>query len=160
MKTINVMVMIQLDIKGIDTESEVKDSLEVINNIIAESNLDSQPQLFINNINSSDILEPLFDSDEKVDEIKRVIAEWGAPNWSDEGWGSIVYQAIGQNHKVLIESIGNTSVGINTYVHEMFTDESEVDFEDLEEEIIDELYELIVNQYGVECEKTHKRCQD
>ena len=59
MKTINVVVMIQMDIEGVDEINEVKTQLELIDSILNENSLNSQPQIFIDGICEDDILEPL-----------------------------------------------------------------------------------------------------
>lgn len=64
MKTVNVMVMVQMEIKGDDPINEVKDQLEVMDNIIRISELESQPQMFISNIDESDILDPLNEDED------------------------------------------------------------------------------------------------
>lgn len=56
MKTIIVNVQIQLDqFSDSDTEIYVMDQLNIFNTILTSQNLDSQPQIFANNIDSSDI---------------------------------------------------------------------------------------------------------
>jgi len=57
MKTINVAIMIQLDIDGDNPVGEVCEALDKINTILFNEGLDSQPEIFVSGINSSDILE-------------------------------------------------------------------------------------------------------
>lgn len=50
MKTINVSVTIQMDIKdGSDETTAVGEILDLINTIVGQSELDSQPQILSNN---------------------------------------------------------------------------------------------------------------
>ena len=56
METITVNVQIQMDVKGSeDVLKQVQDTLELMNDIISMSDLESQPQIFISDISHSDI---------------------------------------------------------------------------------------------------------
>ena len=55
MKTVNVTVTIQMDIVGEDILSEVIDRVEIMNNLIASNVLDFQPQIFVSDIDESNI---------------------------------------------------------------------------------------------------------
>ncbi len=60
MKTITVTVQIQMDIFPTGRKPElscVQDVLETMDKIIGMSELDSQPQIFIEGLSNSDILE-------------------------------------------------------------------------------------------------------
>ena len=60
MKTVNVFVCIQMDIpnKDEDQVSEVQRVLDAINNKIEDGFPDSKPQIFVNDVDSSNIVNP------------------------------------------------------------------------------------------------------
>lgn len=55
MKTVTVTVHIQMDVNGTDILKEVQETLDVMNNIVRQSELNAQPQIFVSDINNSDI---------------------------------------------------------------------------------------------------------
>lgn len=57
MKTVNIQVSIQMDIKGKNILQEVLDILDTVNAIISQSELDAQPQIFTTDLSNSDIFE-------------------------------------------------------------------------------------------------------
>jgi hypothetical protein len=56
MKTVNVTVTIQMDILGEDILSEVIDGVEIMNNLIASNVLEFQPQIFVSDIDTTNII--------------------------------------------------------------------------------------------------------
>lgn len=65
MKTVNVMVMLQIDINGEgDDVVEVQEALGIVNDTLYEAQLNSQPVIFTNNLCEADILEPLDEEEE------------------------------------------------------------------------------------------------
>ena len=60
MKTVNVFVCIQMDIPNVDEDrvSEVQRVLDAINNKIEDGFPDSQPQIFVTDVDSSNIVSP------------------------------------------------------------------------------------------------------
>jgi hypothetical protein len=58
MKTITVNVQIQMDVEDNKSVlSQVQDILEVVNDVISNNEIDGQPQIFVNDIDNSDINE-------------------------------------------------------------------------------------------------------
>ena len=55
MKTVNVQVTIQMDIKGEDETAEVGIILDAMNKIVGQSELESQPQIFTQDVCGADI---------------------------------------------------------------------------------------------------------
>ncbi len=64
MKKINVLVIIEMRVKGEDIVEEVKTQLEVMDTIIGISELESDPRIFIEGLTTDNILEPLNNEDE------------------------------------------------------------------------------------------------
>jgi hypothetical protein len=63
-KTVTVTVQIQMDIQDNENEvSQVQDVLEVMNNIVAMSELGAEPQIFISDISGADIFDVPKDED-------------------------------------------------------------------------------------------------
>jgi hypothetical protein len=63
------------------------------------------------------------------------------------------------NVSVLVERFSINNVGVVTYNNETEIGEDDMSYEELDEEIIDEILELL-EQAEVELDKTWKRCQD
>lgn len=57
MQTVTVNVQIQMDVNGTDTLKEVQNTLDLMNTIVGQSELDAQPQIFVSDISKSDIIE-------------------------------------------------------------------------------------------------------
>lgn len=55
MKTVTVNVQIQLDIKGEDELGEVQDALDAVNEVLGQTKLNCEPQIFTSDISRSDI---------------------------------------------------------------------------------------------------------
>ncbi len=70
MKTVNVFVCIQMDINGNDDQvSEVHRILDLINTTIGMSELDSQPQILVNDVSDSEIVD-LCDEIQQGDNVE------------------------------------------------------------------------------------------
>lgn len=97
---------------------------------------------------------------EKIDYIKKVLSDWGMTSTADlELDSSPMYNSIGSNHVMLIEEFTQDYVRVVEYVHENIVDEWELSYEELSDELIDEIYNIIEG-YEADQEKTWKRCQD
>jgi hypothetical protein len=62
MKTVNVVVVLQMDIKGDDNLQEVQDTLDDINRVLGAKHY--QAQIFVSDISNSDISEIEQDEEE------------------------------------------------------------------------------------------------
>ncbi len=100
--------------------------------------------------------------DDKIRRIKDILDTWGSTSVSEIGMGSSpVLSSTGTNKNnvsVLVEDFYVQSVKTVTYQNETEIDEDDVDYEDLPEEIIDEILEQ-VEYYEVDCLKTEERCK-
>jgi hypothetical protein len=96
----------------------------------------------------------------KIRKIQSIIEEWGMFTTAEvQAESSPVYKSIGKNNFCLVERIERHGVGITQYVHDQEVDDFDLDYSELEEDLIDEILELAEN-YEVDMEKTNKRCRD
>jgi hypothetical protein len=100
---------------------------------------------------------------EQISEIKRIIGEWGSTSCSElETESSPCIRTIGNgrnNISQLAETFCVDGVEAVTYQHDMEISWDNVDYEDLSEDIVDEIYHII-EQYEVSNLKTIKRCKN
>ncbi len=97
------------------------------------------------------------DRQEKIDYIKKVIREWGVVNTSElELESSPMYNSLGKDHVMLVEVFYSDSVEVVEYVHEEDTDTHKINYEELSDDLIDEICTIIEN-YEADCLKTEKR---
>lgn len=105
------------------------------------------------------------DKSDKISEIKRILDKYfdGSTSTCDlEASYSPCISNSGTNKmnvSVLIERFSTDGVVVFTYVNEQEIAESDMTYDDLSEEIIDEILELL-EQGEVEQDKTFERCQD
>jgi hypothetical protein len=59
MKAVNVTVTVQLEVKGENTLVEVQIELNLMNEILSFSCLESDPQIFVESVDNSNILESM-----------------------------------------------------------------------------------------------------
>lgn len=101
--------------------------------------------------------------DEQISEIKRIIREWGSTSCAElETESSPCIKSIGNgrnNISQLVERFFVGGVEAVTYQHETEIDWDNYDYEELSEDIINEIYEII-EQYEVSNIKTMKRCEN
>jgi hypothetical protein len=65
---------------------------------------------------------------------------------------------MGKDCQQLAERINFDGVSVTTYVHETVTDEDEIDYEDLNKDILEEILRIAEN-YETDMEKTMERCR-
>jgi len=93
----------------------------------------------------------------EIEYIKGVIREWGVVNTAElELESSPVYNSMGKDHFMLVEVFYADSVGIVEYINDVDTDTHNVDYEELDNDLISEIYMIITN-YEADCLKTEKR---
>ena len=98
-----------------------------------------------------------IDRQEKIDYIKGVIREWGVVNTAElELESSPMYKSLRKDHVMLVEGFYNDWVEVVEYVHEGETDSHNVSYEELDNDLIDEICTIIEN-YEADCIKTEKR---
>jgi len=103
--------------------------------------------------------------EEEIVEIKRILREHCEGSTSTcelKASSSPCISSTGtnkQNVSVLVERFNSYNVETVTYLNETEITEDEVDYEDLSEDVINEIYQLL-EDYETECEKTFKRCQN
>lgn len=101
--------------------------------------------------------------DEQISEIKRIIREWGSTSCAElETESSPCIKSIGNgrnNISQLVETFYVDSVEAVTYQDDTVIAWDNFDYEELSEDIINEIYEII-EQYDVLMYKTMKRCEN
>jgi len=99
----------------------------------------------------------------KIQEIRRIIEEWGATSSCElELEASPCLNSMGngkRNVSELIESFNHDGVGTVVYQDELELDENDYTYEELSDEIIDEISD-IMEQYDVSMTKTMNRCKN
>jgi len=91
----------------------------------------------------------------KIEHIKKVLRTWGMTSTAElELSSSPVY-----NNSALVEEFTEDNVRVITYDDELGIDEDNVLYEDLSDDLIDEIYEII-DQYDVKQNKLHDSCKD
>ncbi len=99
------------------------------------------------------------EKDSKIAYIKRVIADWGSTTTAElEAEGSPVISSIGNhpNTSVLVETFYSNGVEAVSYVDEMETGSNTIAYEDLSDDVIDEIY-ILIERYEADQVQTQKR---
>ena len=97
------------------------------------------------------------DKQNKIDYIKRVLSDWGMVTTGEMELGhSPVYNSLSKDHYMLVEEFTQDYVRVVEYVHESITNEIEVEYENLDDDLIDEITTIIEN-YEADNFKTEKR---
>jgi hypothetical protein len=97
---------------------------------------------------------------EKIEVIKRIIREFGETSTSTlEASSSPVVRSVAKDHFELAERFGLDDVDVIEYVHETEVNEYSVSYEDLEEDVICEIFRLM-EEYEADMIKTNDRCKD
>ena len=160
MKTVSVNVQIQLDIQeGGDDLTQVQNALDFINSTLQRTIDDNyNAQIFVSDISNTDIIENGESNEYKIRSIGKIIEEWGEPNFVEENWGAIWLSGTKDNHW-LIERIGVDYVEITNYINDIDTAITSIELEDLEYDILDEVYNLML-EYEISMNKSFDRSQD
>jgi hypothetical protein len=94
---------------------------------------------------------------EKLDNIKRIINTFGSFAISDlDGESSILIDSMGKDNVQLAERFYDSGVDAITYVHETEVSDDFVEYENLDDDVIDEINTLAEN-YAADCIQTLKR---
>ena len=98
---------------------------------------------------------------ETIKTIRKIISNWGSPitDADMELISSPVINLMGKDHFSLAESFHLDYVGLTTYVHEIVTDETDMSYEDLSEDILEEILESL-KTYDEYMLKTMDKCRD
>ena len=98
---------------------------------------------------------------ETIKTIRKIISNWGSPitDADKELISSPVINQMGKDHFSLAESFHLDYVGVTTYVHEIVTDETDMSYEDLSEDILEEILESL-KTYDEYMLKTMDKCRD
>lgn len=101
--------------------------------------------------------------EEKISEINDIISEWGSTTSTDlKLVKSPCIKSLGNNHtnvSQLIESFYVDGVNVVTYHNDVEMDVDFLEYEELSDNILDEVY-YIIEAYDVEMDKTMKRIKD
>ena len=102
----------------------------------------------------------IMERQEYISEIKSIIDKWGSVTTCDmELEASPVYNSFGKDHFQLVESFNRTDVKVITYVHETEVEVFNVDYEDLSEELLYDIYDTLT-QYDIGMEKTFEKIRN
>jgi len=97
----------------------------------------------------------------KIGKIKKIITEWGSTSCGERerDHSPSMNSMAGGNIAELVEEFNVNGVSAVTYDDEIEIGWNDYNYEELPDEIIDEILE-IVEEYEVDMLKTEKRCQD
>lgn len=98
----------------------------------------------------------------KISRIKEIIGEWGETTTAELlADHSPCISSIGNrvNTSVLVERFGLNDVGIFTYVGDVEESEDDLTYEELEEDVIDDILNLL-EDYDTDNFKAMQRCED
>jgi hypothetical protein len=83
----------------------------------------------------------------EIEQINEILTEWGNDGELTakdlELSTSPVYNSIGEFHIQLVEKFSTDGVTINQYFNDEFTNDFECEYEDLEDELISEIYTIL-----------------
>jgi hypothetical protein len=89
-----------------------------------------------------------------ITKIKSIIDKWGGVTTCEmELDTSPVYNTFGKDHIQLVERFNRNSVTIVSYIHENEVDDFDVDYDQLSEELLYDIYDTLT-QYDIGMEKT------
>lgn len=95
---------------------------------------------------------------EKIDYIKKVIAEWGGFCVTDVDGEEPIFVSGTKDDHWLGECVSNEGLDLTHYIHEQVVGYGDIAYEDMEDNIFNEVYRLVENFEAMEL-KTEKRCQ-
>ena len=105
-------------------------------------------------INDLQDLLPTIDQSNNITEIKSIIDKWGGVTVSElQLEASPVYNSFSKDNVQLVERFNRTGVTILCYVHDLEVDEFNVEYERLNEPLVNEIYDILI-QYNVSMEKS------
>lgn len=92
--------------------------------------------------------------------IKKFMGKWGTLTTKDlEMESSFVFCVMSKDHTSLIERLYSDSVGVVTYVHETEVDEVKVIYENVDYDLLYDIYNEL-ERYDVMMTKTMDKCRD
>ena len=95
-----------------------------------------------------------------ISDIKSIIDKWGSvTSREQELEASPVYNTFGKDHIQLVERFNRNSVTIVSYIHEIEVDEFDVDYDQLSENLLYDIYDIL-DQYNVGMEKTFQKIRN
>ena len=97
---------------------------------------------------------------ETIKTIRGIISEWGSLTDADmELISSPIVNQVSKDHFSLAESYHLDYVGVTTYVHGIVTDETDIPYEDLSDDTLEEILENL-QTYDNYMDKTMDKCRD
>ncbi len=103
-----------------------------------------------------------MNKEEKIADIKRIIKNYGSTTTSELELGSspcILSTGNKTNVSILVEGFNADDVDVISYVNETVIAEESFEYEELSDEIVDEIHSIILD-YEVDCDKAIKRSLD
>jgi hypothetical protein len=100
-----------------------------------------------------------MDKKEIIARIKELVEKHDSPSFSEmEVESSPCIYSLGDTI-ILVESVSYNDVTAVTYSDDEEEDENDIPYEDLDDEILNEILEIL-EKYDVESDKTWERCED
>lgn len=145
------LVKWEIDIEASSPEEAAKLALEIQRDETSEALVFTVKEQATGEETDVDILATYEDfaqmtsKQSKIEYIKKVISEWGSFSTAEvEADYSPAINVIG-DHSVLVESFMNDTVIAYEYVHSTCVGEMTIRYEDLDEEVINEICTLVEN---------------
>ena len=105
-------------------------------------------------------LEDTTERDKQIDDIKRILGEWGMTTTAEmELESSPVYNNLTGKICTLVEEFTEDYVRVVTYDDDIDINEYDVPYEDLSDDLIDEIH-TIMEQYDIAQNKLHDSIRD
>lgn len=102
----------------------------------------------------------IMEKQKYISEIKSIIDKWGSVTSKEQELeASPVYNTFGKDHIQLVERFNRNSVTIVSYIHETEVDEFDVDYDQLSEELLYDIYDILT-QYDIGMEKTFEKIRN
>ena len=98
--------------------------------------------------------------DEIISQIKEIIKEWGSFTTADvQAESSPLINSVSKNSFQLAERFNVDGVEAVTYVYDNVTDNDFIPYEDLDEDVLEEIL-MLAEDYEIGMDKTMNRCKD
>lgn len=157
--TKSYLVKWEIDIEASSPEEAANLALEIQRDKTSEALAFTVKEQASGEETDVDLLDSILTKYSKIEYIKKVISEWGSFTTAEvEADCSPAINVIG-DHSLLVESFWHDTVTAYEYVHSTCVSETDIRYEDLDEEVINDICTLVEN-WEAEQDKTVKRCED
>lgn len=134
-----------IDLEASSPEEAAKLALEIQRDKTSEALAFTVKQQATGEESDINLLDEPNEKDSKIQYIKKVISEWGSFTTAEaEADCSPAISVIG-DHSVLVECFWNDTVTAYEYVNSTCVGEEDIRYEDLDEEVINDICTLVEN---------------